>query len=243
MWVGLAFASVALAGPVKAQDVTLSSGSEVIAGYLAAPDSPGAHPALVVIHDDWGLTDWVKLQSRRLAGEGYVALAVDLYRGQVAHDPEFAYDLMVSVQSERALPDLKAAINFLAARPDVNKDKIGTIGWSMGGKWAVLLAATDPLLGACVVNYGTLPTDPAVIDSIQAPVLGIFGADDRTIPRADVDDFEAAMAKAHKAVEIKVYTGASDGFESSDNKLGFREGAADDAWQRTVAFLGEHLKK
>ena len=88
---------------VKTQDVTFPSGPDTIAGYLAAPDSPGQHPALVVIHEDWGLTDWVKAQTRRLAERGYVALAVDLYRGQVAHDPAFAYELMVGTPAARAI--------------------------------------------------------------------------------------------------------------------------------------------
>ena len=102
-WSFLAIATTAFAAPVKSQDVSLPSGSETIAGYLAAPESPGKHPALVVIHEDWGLTDWVKEQTRKLAGQGYVALAVDLYRGQVAHDPALAYELMVSTPPERAL--------------------------------------------------------------------------------------------------------------------------------------------
>ena len=124
-WIFFAIAATALAAPVKTQDITFPSGSETIAGYLAAPESPGKHPALVVIHEDWGLTDWVKEQTRKLAGQGYVALAVDLYRGQVAHDPALAYELMVGTPPERALRDMEAAIHFLAARTDVNKDKIG----------------------------------------------------------------------------------------------------------------------
>ena len=119
-----------------------ASGSETIAGYLAAPESPGKYPALVVIHEDWGLTDWVKGQTRKLAGQGYVALAVDLYRGQVAYDPSLAYELMVATPPDRALRDLEAAIHFLAARADVNKEKMGSIGWSAGGKWSLLLAVT-----------------------------------------------------------------------------------------------------
>ena len=137
---------------------------------------PGTHPGLVVLHEDWGLTDWVKEQTRKLAGQGYVALAVDLYRGQLAHDPAFAYELMVSTPPDRALQDMEAAIHFLIARTDVNKDKIGSIGWSAGGKWSLLLAINDRFLGACVSNYGAPPTDPAEIQKIHAPVLAIFAA-------------------------------------------------------------------
>jgi carboxymethylenebutenolidase len=242
VWSLFAIAATALAAPVKTQDVTFPSGPETIGGYLAAPESPGKHPALVVIHEDWGLTDWVKEQTRKLAGQGYVALAVDLYRSQVAHDPEYAYELMISTPPDRALRDMEAAIHFLAARMDVNQEKMGSIGWSVGGKWSLLLAVNDPFLAACVVNYGSMPTDPADIQKIHAPVLGIFGADDRYISARDVEDFESAMNSAHKSIDVKVYPNVGPGFENSDNKLAYREGAAEDAWQRTLTFLDQHLK-
>jgi len=235
-------ASTALAATVKTQDVTFPSGPDTIAGYLAAPDSPGQHPALVVIHEDWGLTGWVKAQTRRLAGQGYVALAVDLYRGQVAHDPELAYELMVGTPAERAFRDMEAAIHFLTARAEVNKEKIGSIGWSMGGKWSLLLAVHDPFLAACVLNYGAMPTNPADIEKIHAPVLGIFGREDRTIPVSDVEAFEDAMNSAHKSIDIEIYPRVGHAFENSDYKLGYHEAAAEDAWQRTVAFLDQHMK-
>jgi carboxymethylenebutenolidase len=241
-WMFFAIAATALAVPIKTQQVIFPSGSETIAGYLAAPDSPGQHPALVVIHEDWGLTDWVKGQARKLAGQGYVALAVDLYRGQVAHDPSLAYELMVGTPQDRALRDMEAALHLLAARTDVNKEKMGSIGWSAGGKWSLLLAINDPFLAACVSNYGATPTDPADIQKIHAPVLAIFGADDRYISASDVEDFETAMNSAHKSIDIKVYPHAGPGFENPDNILAYREGAAEDAWQRTVTFLDQHLK-
>jgi carboxymethylenebutenolidase len=241
-WSCLALAATAIAEPVKTQDVTLSSGSETIAGYLAAPEAMGKRPALLVLHEDWGLTDWVKEQTRRLASQGYVVLAVDLYRGQTTYDPYAAYDLMAGTPQERALRDMEAAFNFLAARPDVNREKIGSIGWSMGGKWSLVLAAHEPRLAACVLNYGSLLADPAEIQKIHAPVLGIFGADDRTIQTSDLDTFVAAMDSAHKPFDLKVYPSAGRGFENSENKLGYREGAAEDAWQRTLTFLEEHLK-
>jgi carboxymethylenebutenolidase len=241
-WSFFAIAATALAVPVKTQDVTFPSGSETIAGYLATPESPGKHPALLVIHEDWGLTDWVKGQTRKLAEQGYVALALDLYGGQVAYDPSLAYELMVGTPPDRALRDMEAAIHFLAARTDVNKEKMGSIGWSMGGKLSLLLAVNDPFLAACVLNYGSMPTDPADIQKIHAPVLGIFGADDRYISASDVEDFESAMKSAHKSIDVKIYPSAGHGFENSDNKLGYRESAAEDAWQRTVSFLDQHLK-
>lgn len=238
----LVFAANSLAVTIRTQDVTFPSGPETIAGYLAVPDSPGKCPGIVVIHEDWGLTDWVKAQTRKLAENGYAAIAVDLYHGKVAYDPEYAYELMVSVPPERALRDMEAALHFLAAQPGVNKEKIGSIGWSAGGKWSLLLAENDWFLAACVMNYAPLPADPAEIRNIRAPVLAIFGSEDRSTPPDDVEAFGNAMESAHKSIKIKIYPGASHAFENSDNKLGYREGAAEDAWQRTVAFLDEHLK-
>lgn len=241
-WLSFAFTSTAMASPVKTQELAVPRGGETVAAYLAAPESPGPHPGMVVLHEDWGLNDWVKEQTRRLAEQGYVALAVDLYHGQVTYDPSVAYDLMAGVSPERALQDMEAAFDFLASRPDVDKGKIGSIGWSAGGKWSLMLAVNEPRLAACVVNYGALPTDATEIQRIRAPVLGIFGADDRTIPPSDLDAFVAAMDKAHKTFDLKIYPQAGRGFEDSDNKLGYREGAADDAWQRTINFLDQHLK-
>ena len=100
----------------------------------------------------------------------------------------------------------------------------------------------DPFIGAAVCNYGAMPTDLAAIARIRAPVLAIFGADDRYITARDIYDFETAMDNAHKSVQIKVYQHAGEGFENSDNKLNYKEGAAEDAWQRTISFLDQHLK-
>lgn len=241
-WICFAIANTVFAESIKTQDVAFPSGSEEIAGYLAEPESPGKHPGILVLHPDGGLTDWVKEQTRELAGQGYVALAVDLYRGHLAFDPELAYNLVTSTPPARAFQDMEAAIHFLVARPDVNKDKIASIGWSVGGKWSLMLAVNDPFLAACVSNYGSVPTNPADIQKIHAPVLGIYGADDLIVLKDDVETFDDAMTGAHKSFELKIYRGAGHDFEDSTNKLGFREGTAEDAWRLTLAFLDQHLK-
>jgi carboxymethylenebutenolidase len=232
----------ALAVPVKTQDITFPSGGETLTGYLVLPESGGKHPAMLVIHEWWGLNDWVKEQARRLAEQGYVALAVDLYRGQVAYDPSLAHELMRGMPQDRAVRDLKAAFDYLAARQDVNKEKIGSVGWCMGGGFSLLLAVDEPRLAACVLNYGSMPTDSADIQKIHAPVLGNFGADDRGIPPSAVEAFERAMKGANKSVDVKVYPGAGHAFENPNNKLGYREVAAEDAWKRTLTFLDHNLK-
>jgi carboxymethylenebutenolidase len=242
IFIPLAIASPGWAEHVKTQEVTFASGSETIGGYLAIPQTAGRHPAILVLHADSGLTDWVMEQTRQLAEHDYVALALDMYRGRVAHEPELAYNLAVSVSPARAFQDMETAIHYLIARPDVDKDKIGSIGWSVGGKWSIMLAVNDPFLAACVCNYGALPANPPEIEKIRAPILGIFGAEDLVISRQEVENFGDAMTSAHKSFEMKMYRGAGHDFEDPSNQLGYREDLAQEAWDFTLAFLDKHLK-
>lgn len=237
----LALASSASAA-VKTQMVSYPSGSGTVNGFLALPGSPGRHPAIIVIHEWWGLNDWVKEQAQKFAGLGYVALAVDLYRGRSTADADEAHELMRGLPEDRAVQDMKAAFAYLASRPDVDASKIGDVGWCMGGGYSLLLAENEPKLAACAVNYGSLPTDSATIAKIQAPVLGNFGALDRGITPADVRDFEKAMQGAGKKVDVKIYAGAGHAFENPNNKGGYRAEAAADAWTRMVNFFAASLK-
>jgi carboxymethylenebutenolidase len=228
--------------PAAAQTVTYSSGSETVSGYLALPDGAGKHPALIAIHEWWGLNDQVKEEARKFAGQGYVVLAVDLYRGKVATTPDEAHEIMRGVPEDRAARDLEAAFAYLASRPDVEANKIADVGWCMGGGYSIRLAIAEPKLAACIVNYGSLPTDPANIAKIKAPVLGNFGADDRGITPASVQAFDAAMKSAGKRVDVKIYDGAGHAFENPNNKDGYRPAAAADAWQRMTVFLKTTLQ-
>ena len=222
--------------------VQIKSGTETINGYLALPASPGRHPALIVVHEWWGLNDWVKEQTRKLADAGYVSLSVDLYRGEVATTLEEAHEISRGVPDDRALRDLEAGFSFLATRSDVDKTKIGVAGWCMGGGYALELAVNEGNLAACVVNYGAMPTNHGSIARIHAPVLGNFGAEDRGIPPTAVHSFESAMKSAGKPVDLKVYEGAGHAFENESIEESYRPAAASDAWNRTLAFLGKTLK-
>lgn len=237
----LAAPSLAVA-EAKTEVVTFKSGDESVQGYLALPDSKGPHPALVVIHEWWGLNDWVKEEARKFAGEGYVALAVDLYRGKVAADPGEAHELSRGLPQDRAFRDLKAAFDYLASRKDVDKNKIGSVGWCMGGGYSLDLAINEPRLAACIINYGHLATDPAAIAKINAPILGNFGALDRGITPDDVHKFGEAVDKAGKSIDVKIYDDAGHAFENPNNKDGYRAEDAADAWERMIAFLNKTLK-
>ena len=237
----LVFAATAPAGE---QTVTWKSGEEQASGLLVTPEGKGPFPATVVIQEWWGLNDWVKDQARALAKEGYVALAVDLYRGKVATTQEDAHQLMMGTPPDRALRDLQGAFAWLQSRPDVKKDRVGAIGWCMGGRYSLQLATVEPKLAAVVAYYGAPPTDPAAIAAIQAPVLGSFGAEDKGPTSDQALAFEQAMKKAGKTIDVKVYPGAGHAFANVNNPWGgYRKEAAEDAWARTTAFLAKHLKK
>ena len=196
-----------------------------------------------MIHEWWGLNDWVKEQASRLADQGYVALAVDLYRGKVATTPDEAHEIMRGVPEDRAQRDLHAAFAFLSSQADVRKERIGAIGWCMGGGYALDVALAEPTLAADVINYGHLATDPQSLQKIHAPILGLFGAQDRGIPPADVHKFEQALTQMGKTIEVKIYDDAGHAFENRNNTSGYREADAADAWRRTADFLASTLKK
>ena len=227
----------------EGKEVSYKSGDETVQGMLYTPAGKGPFPGLIVIHEWWGLNDWVKGQAAKLADEGYVALAIDLYRGKVADTPDLAHELMRGLAEDRATRDLKAAYAYLAAQPKVKKDRIGAIGWCMGGGYALDTALAEPDLAADVINYGHLATDPDELKKIHAPVLGLFGGQDRGITPDDVKKFEAAMEKAGKKIEVKIYPDAGHAFENPNNKQGYRADDAADAWARTVAFLAASLKR
>jgi carboxymethylenebutenolidase len=236
---------VLMASPAKAaktEVVQFQSGKGTVGGFLAAPDKPGRYPGLIVIHDWRGLNDWVKEQTQKLADQGFVALAVDLYGGKVAENAAEAQELSHALPDDRAILDLMAGIVFLATRNDVQHDRIGAIGWAMGGGYALKLATRVPRLAACVVNYGVLPTDPNDIQNIVSPVLGNFGADDHGVTPADVQAFEKTMKGLSRRIDVKIYDGAGHSFENSNNQEAYRPEAAEDAWNRTIVFLNKSLK-
>src|ERR1700733_2685244 len=228
--VGLLTAILAAhAADSKTEMVKFPSGKDTIEGFLAVPEKPGRYPGVIVMHEWWGLNDWVKEQTQKIAEQGYVALAVDLYRGKTATDPNEAHELMRGLPQDRAVRDMQAAYDYLSARKDVN-GRIASVGWCMGGGYSLQLAIHQPHLAACVVNYGALPTDPNDLQQILAPILGNFGADDRGITPADVQDFEKTMRGMNRRVDVKEYDGAGHGFENSTNAAAYRPDSAADAW-------------
>jgi carboxymethylenebutenolidase len=240
----LSLAALAIPAFPAEEMVAFPSGPEKATGLLVTPAGKGPFPAVIVIQEWWGLDDWVKGQARALAAEGYAALAVDLYRGKVTSNPDEAHQFMNGLPPDRALRDLKGAFAHLQGRADVKKDRIGVIGWCMGGRYSLALSTEEPGLAAVVAYYGAPPTDPAAIARIKAPVLGNYGAEDQGPSPEQVGAFAAAMKSAGKPVDVKIYEGAPHAFANPNNPWkGYREAAAKDAWARTTAFFAKHLKK
>ena len=239
----LIFATTAFAFAADSKPVSYKSGPDTVSGILYSPAGNGPFPAIVVIHEWWGLNDWVKEQASKLAEQGYVTLAIDLYRGKVATTPDVAHELMRGLPEDRATRDLLAAVAFLKSQPTVRPDRIGSIGWCMGGGYSLDLALNDPSLRAVVMNYGHLATDPAALKKIKAPLLGIFGGQDQGIPVEDVKKFEQALKQQGNKVEIKIYPDAGHAYENPNNKAGYRATDADDAAKRTQSFFAENLKQ
>jgi carboxymethylenebutenolidase len=244
----LALLALPAVAQMKTGEITIKSGDETIKGYLAVPEGKGPFPAVVVIQEWWGLNDWIKDNAKRLAAKGFVALAPDLYRGKVTDDPKVAGQLLKGLPKDRAVRDLRATVTTLSEMPNVRKDRIGSIGWCMGGGYSLQLALNDDRVKACVICYGAVVQDADKLKAINAAVLGIFGEDDKGIPAQGVRAFEDALKKAGKQVErINIYKGAGHGFMRPANgpktNPEYREAAANDAWMQIERFFDKMLTK
>jgi carboxymethylenebutenolidase len=239
---GLVLLVVSLSETARAQQpITFPSGDGTAHALLYLPQGGGPHPGLVVIHEWWGLNDWVKQEAAGYAAKGYVALAVDLYRGKTADNPETAHELMRGLPQDQGVRDLTSAVNYLQTRKDVKRDRIGAVGWCMGGGFALQLAIAAPSLKAVAINYGALATDKSDLARIHAAVLGNFGGKDQGIPPEAVRVFEASMKSLGKPVDVKIYPDAGHAFENPNNKTGYRADDAADALGRVDRFLSDQL--
>jgi carboxymethylenebutenolidase len=241
-----------VASPVFAQvqtkEITIKSGSEEFKAFVAMPEGKGPFPGLVVIQEWWGLNNWIKESAKRLAAKGFVAIAPDLYHGQVAEDVKTASMLIKGLPKDRAMSDLKATVDTLVAMSNVNKDRIGAIGWCMGGGYSLQLSLADDRIASCVMCYGAVVTDADKLKTLKAKMLGVFGEDDKGIAADNVRKFEDVLKSSGKAVEkIHIYKGAGHGFmrpkNGPDANPEYRETQANDAWMQIEAFLTKSLAK
>ena len=214
-----------------------------VTGYLARPASPeGPLPGLIVIHEWWGLNDNIRAMTRRLAGEGYAALAVDLYRGEIGEDRDSAYALMTTANENpsAAEDNLRQAYAFLNG--ELGAPRVASVGWCFGGAWSLNTALLLPdRLDAAVIYYGHLVTDPDRLATLEMPILGLFGEQDQGIPLESVRAFETALADLGKDATIIVYPGADHAFANPSGR-NYQQATAEQAWQETVTFLDATLR-
>jgi carboxymethylenebutenolidase len=232
--------------------------SDVELGFLATPDT-GTSPAVVMIHDVWGLSAHTRDLATRFAGEGFAVLAIDLYRRappSVIDDPGA---WMRALSDPEVLADLGAGARFLAARAETN-GRVGVVGFCMGGMYALMAGCADLGFAAAVPFYGLLSHahgilhDPAGLDptrkpreplamasGLRCPLLAFFGEDDAFIPQDDVRALERALAGAAAESEIIVVPGAGHAFMNDTRPDAYRPEAAATAWRRSVTFLRARL--
>jgi carboxymethylenebutenolidase len=212
-------------------------------GYLSRPVGVAQPlPGLIVIHEWWGLNDNVRDEARRLAAEGYVTLAVDLYDGAVAtRVPEaMALSRQLTEKPAPAEDNLRQAYAYLDQA--VRAPRIGVIGWCLGGRWTLRAALLHPeQVDAAVIYYGSVRAAEQELAALRMPILGLFGSKDPVVPLAMVTEFEETMRRLGRDLDIKVYEGAGHAFANPSGTT-YQAEAAEDAWARTTDFLHRHLQ-
>jgi len=236
-------ALTAPAQPVVSETVRYGElDGEALYGYLARPANGGEErPAIIVIHEWWGLNDNIRQMTERLAGEGYVALAVDLYQGESATEVRAAMQLSqaLSANLEQGDRNLRAAWDYL--EESAGAPRIAAIGWCLGGRWTLRAALQFPdELAAAVIYYGSVRAEEAELATLQMPILGIFAGLDRVVPVRQVEQFAATMEELGKPLELHMYPDADHAFANPSGGV-YDAAAAEDAWQRTVDFLARTL--
>lgn len=209
-------------------------------GYLARPD--GDAPGIVVIQEWWGLNAHIKSIAERFAQAGFAALAPDLYRGQVASEPDEARKLAMALQFPEAIRDIQGAADYLLAQPFVQPKKVGVVGFCMGGRLTGQMAVHGRDIGALVAFYGVPALSDEDAAQVSAPLLAIYGETDQGFPPDMIGENERKLTAAGKTHEIVVYPGAPHAFFNDTRPHIYQRNAAEAAWARTLDWFGKHLK-
>ena len=220
--------------------VTFPSNGHECQGYLARPAS-GSGPGIVVIQEWWGLNDNIKDIANRFAAEGFVALAPDLYHGKATAEPDEAGKLMMAMKIEEAVQDLTGSVDYLKKLPAASGDKIGCVGWCMGGGLSLYLATLKPEIGACVSYYGVIPGAQPDFSKIQGAVLGHYAELDDWAPPAATRELEIKLKSLGKIAELIVYPGTSHGFFNDTRPEAHAAEASAKTWERTTQFFHQYL--
>ena len=209
-------------------------------GYLALPEAPNGQ-GILVLQEWWGLVPHIKSVADRFAKLGYTALAPDLYHGKTTTSPDEAGRMLMALNIEKAAQDLQKTIDYLLSQKSVTSDKLGVVGFCMGGQLALLAATVSPSIAAVIDFYGIHPNVKPDFSKLSAPVLGLFGEEDDFVPSAAVSQLEADIQRAGKAIEVHTYPKAGHAFFNDARPEAYKSEAAENAWSRSIAFFQQYL--
>ncbi|MFF1957441.1 dienelactone hydrolase family protein [Streptomyces sp. NPDC058220] len=223
------------------QNVSFPSAGTTAYGYLAVP--PAGHgPGIIVIQEWWGLTAHIKDITDRFARAGFVALAPDLYGGQVAHDSDEALRMMAELPTERGVDLLSGAVGYLLARPETDGDTVGAVGFCMGGGFVLGLAAKDQRVSAAVPFYGVLRDGVPDFSRLKAEILGHYGEQDHSLPPEFLEELRSTIESQSGIVPtFHLYPGAGHAFFNDGRPETYHARSAAQAWERTLDFLRTQL--
>jgi carboxymethylenebutenolidase len=219
--------------------VEFPSNGRTTQGYLATP-AQGKGPGVLVLQEWWGLVGHIKNLCDRFAGEGFSALAPDLYHGKTANEPDEAGKLLMALNIGQAEKDLRGASALVAQHSSTAK--IGAVGFCMGGQLALFAATLDPKVGACVNFYGIHPNVKPDYAKLSGPVLGLFAEKDQFVNPSVARQVDAEIKGAGKQSEIHIYPGVDHAFFNDERADVYNKAAAADAWRRTLAHFRAHLR-
>lgn len=214
-------------------------GPEVRA-YVARPEGSSPRPAVILIHEFYGLNESMVAKAEALAAEGYVVIAPDLFRGVTTDQIPSAIINVITTPAEQSTADLQTVLDWAVTQPDIDPARIAVAGFCFGGRASLALSLADPRVAATVVFYGQPETDPAALAALPGPLLGIFGGADDSIPLADVRAFDAALDEVNIEHTVTIYDGQPHAFVVVP-VAGDETSASGQAWRQMVSFLDEHL--
>jgi carboxymethylenebutenolidase len=209
-------------------------------GYLAIPES-GSGKGVIILQEWWGLVPHIKDVTDRFAAAGFVALAPDLYDGVSTKSPDEAGKLFMALNIAETDEKLRDAVDYLLTNEAVTSEKVGTIGFCMGGMLSLFAATKNENVGACVSFYGIHPAVKLELDGLKAPFLGLYAENDTSVPPTAVTGLEAKLLAHGKTCEFKIYEDAEHAFFNDTRPEVYHEEYAKDAWERVLNFYEENL--
>jgi carboxymethylenebutenolidase len=218
------------------------NGGPPLAAYVARPSGSAPFPAVIMIHEFYGLNESIIGKAEGLSQAGYVVVAPDTFRGSTTAWIPRAIFQVITTSQEQVNQDLEAVYAWMAAQPDIDSERIGVLGFCYGGRASLSYSLHNPALAATVIFYGSPETDPGILQALPGPVLGIFGGADSSIPLQEVYAFEAGLNQAGIPNEITIYEGQPHAFVTSMQAIR-AGGAQGEAWAQMLAFLETHLKQ